>query len=337
MKRADAIVIATIMVVILIGMVVACAPNIYRCEFDAWVDEDTVYYEYSSNYSMETHTALIHNDTDYDITEILVYFDEDFAAINDWELQEDMFTNLAAQLDARSSIGLTYCSSSELLQIMEFADIKSVAILIGSGAIADTIYDGTYDCPLIQWLVSGGTVISMSSCLGKYVSHGPDSEDIEEIEGYVELFTGVDGKSDSDFYDSAQSLRSSYSQNDLIQDSLGIQFNEYSYGINCEGMADYLSIGNTSMSGYSCAVLYKSYSGMVMNFGMTITNQSHTVHFVAQTIAAGLDYTSNVIDYSTGHTSDSPSGSFDISDKGGCHVYGYVGSARAVFGQKVNL
>ena len=114
MKRADAIVIATIMVVILIGMVVACAPNIYRCEFDAWVDEDTVYYEYSSNYSMETHTALIHNDTDYDITEILVYFDENYAAINDWELQEDMFINLAAQLDARSSIDLTYSSISAI-------------------------------------------------------------------------------------------------------------------------------------------------------------------------------------------------------------------------------
>ena len=59
MKRIDVIVIVAVVAVMLVGMVLSYGPNIYRCDLDAWGDEDGFHYPYSSNYGMETHTTLI--------------------------------------------------------------------------------------------------------------------------------------------------------------------------------------------------------------------------------------------------------------------------------------
>ena len=336
MKRIDVIVIVAVVAVMLVGMVLSYGPNIYRCDLDAWNDEDGIHYTYSSNYGMETHTTLIESSAGYDFDTILVYFDTEYAAMNDWGLQETMLIGLGEQLGIRSGPELVFCDSQELAESLPDADRSSVAVLIAAGAVSDVLYDGTSSCILLEWLMSGGTVMNMSGCLGKYVSHGPDSGDIEQIQGYAELFTGIEGMDDSSFNDVRYTLRTDYSQNDLVQDSLGIQFNEYSYGIRYEGIGEYFSVGNESSDGYACALIYRAYDGMVMNFGMTVEYQSHTVHFVAQTIASGLDYTSTIVDYQQGHTYDSPSGVFDFSG-GNLRIYGYVGSARAVYGECIIL
>lgn len=336
MKRIDVAVVVAVVAVMLVGMVLSYGPNIYRCDLESWSDEGGIHYAYSSNYGMETHTTLIESSAGYDFYTILVYFDTEYAAMNDWDLQETMLIGLGEQLEIRSGPELVFCDSQELMESLPDADRSSVAVLIAAGAVSDVLYDGTPSCVLIEWLTSGGTVMNMSGCLGKYVSHGPDSDDIEQIQGYAELFTGIEGMEDSSFNDVRYTLRTAYSQNDLVQDSLGIQFNEYSYGIRYDGVGEYFSVGNESSDGYACALIYRAYDGMVMNFGMTIEYQSHTVHFVAQTIASGLDYTSTIVDYQQGHTYDAPRGVFDFSGDN-LRIYGYVGSARAVYGECIIL
>lgn len=331
----DRIVIVAVIVVVLIGMVVAYMPSPYSNGFKVWQEGEEIYYEYDANYVMDTHTIAISSALEYDITYIAVYCDESYASVNSWELQKEMFSDLEIQLSIRSFDGFGYFDAEGLENLMTTADTRSVAILFASGAIPDILYDGTDSCPLLRWIGQGGAVINISGCLGKYISIGPDEEDIVEIEGYAELFTGVSGLDDSSFNDNPRSVRATSGQNEVIQDALGINFNEYSYGISCEGLSDYLSLGYVSDTGYSCAAIYRSGEGMVINFGLTLANHPHTIHYVAQVLAAGLDYTSEIVDYDVGKT-NSGTGVLDSEGKD-VYVYGYVGYTRAVYGLKLML
>lgn len=333
--RGEHVAIAAVLLVILAGMVVAYAPPIYSHGFSAWEDEDGIHYEYSANHTMDTHTVAISSSTSYDITYLAVYYDPDgYAAVGGWDARAEMLDDLGTQLGIRSFDGYGYYTAAELLDLMKTADRDSVAILFASGALPDLLYDGTVDCPLLEWLGSGGAVVNVAGCLGKYVSTGPG--DITEVSGYAELFTGVEGKSDEDFNDNPGTLRVSGEIDNDYARSLGVYLTEYSYGIRCDGMDDYISIGGTSSQGYSTAVIYRSGGGMVMNFGMTVEYQVHTLHYLAQVLAAGLDYTSEILGYESGSTSD-PTGLLEGVSGDDVHVYGYIGYTRAVFGMRVNL
>lgn len=293
--HSDRVLIAVVIAIILFGMIVAYMPSPYSNSFKTWQEDDGIHYRYDANYVMDTHTIAISSDTDYNISYIAVYYDESYASTNTWELQKEMFSDLSIQLSIRSFEGFGYYSAEELRSLMSAADVKEVAILFASGAIPDVLYDGTDSCSLLKWIGKGGVIINISGCLGKYISVSP--EEIVEVEGYAELFTGVEGLDDLAFNDESNSVRATSGQNKVIQDALGINFNEYSFGIMCQDLSDYLSLGYISDTGYSCAVIYKSGEGMVMNFGMTLSNHPHTIHYVAQVLAAGLDYTSEIIDY----------------------------------------
>lgn len=336
MRSLDKAIIIGLAVIIIVGMLVSYMPHPYNAQFSAWEDDDGVHYEFSANYSMETHAVAIASDLDYDIDYIAVYYDESYAAINSWELQEIMLDDLRIHLEIRSFNGFGYYDSDELLDFLDTADKSSVAVLFASGAISDKLYDGTSESPIVEWLRSGGTVINIAGCLGKYVSHGPDQSDIETVSGYASLFTGSDLMDDSDFNDNRSSLRATECVNQTMSDALLINITEYSYGIRCDGLENYLSLGYRSSSGYESAVIYASGEGMVMNFGITVEYQVHTLHYVAQVIAAGLDYTSRIVDHDIGDTSSDPTGVLGPSDEID-HVYGFIGYTRATYGLKVMI
>lgn len=336
MKSLDKAIVIGLAALIVVGMFVAYMPHPYNAQFSAWQDDDGIHYGFSANYSMETHAVAIASDLDYDIDYVAVYYDESYAAINSWELQRIMLDDLRIQLEIRSFDGFGYYDSDELLELLETADKGSVAVLFSSGAISDKLYDGTSGSPIVEWLRSGGTVINLAGCLGKYVSHGPDQSDIETVSGYARLFTGSDRVDDSDFNDSRNSLRAKECYDRTMSDALLVNFIEYSYGVRCDGLDDYLSFGYRSSSGFETAVIYASGEGMVMNLGITVEYQVHTLHYVAQVIAAGLDYTSRIVDHAVGDTSSDPTGVLGASEEVD-HVYGFIGYTRATYGLKVVL
>lgn len=336
MNRNETIIAVSLAAIMLFGMGMSFWPTAYHCEIDAWADDSGIHYGYSANFGVETHTAVIRTSGEFDISDVYAYYDERYAALNPWWHQDELLRDLDENLEIRSMNSISYADADELLDVMASADTNTTAIVFVSGALPVTVYDGTPDCALIDWLKSGGTVISISTCLGKYVSHGPDAEDIEVVSGFASLIAGSESVSDSDFNDVRSSVRTGYAADSEIQDALGIYLNEYSYGIMPAGLGQYLSIGGRTLDGMHCAVLYRSYGGMVMNFGATITNHPHTLHFIAQTIASGLDCTASIVEYASGNTYGDASGSFDVSG-GDLHLYGYAGATRAVYGEKVTF
>lgn len=333
LKHRDTALVGALGVLIIVGMVLAYSP-IYTCSLSVTESEGVVQYEYDANYGVETHTALIHTDGGFRLSYIAAYYDEGYVAINPWSMQLEFFNDMEKQLQIRSFYGFGLHDSQSLLEVIETYDPSETAIFIVAGALSDVLYDGTADCPLIQWLERGGTIISMSQCLGKYVSHGPDSEDLQEVEGYAELFTGVEGIDDLAFMDSPRAVYTSAVQHPEFQDALGLYLNEYTYGIDRTLLTDCLSVGNETADGYTSGLYFKSYNGMVINFGMSLSIHPHTGHFVAQALAAGLDYTAEIVEVQHGNTYGDASGTF-VVEGDGYHIYGYAGATRAVYGDRV--
>ncbi len=333
MKNKDIVIPVVLLAVIAAGIALAYMPTPYHYSLAFEESDGTVSYQYSSNAGIHTTTVVISNTGDHVIEYVAAYVDEGYASINPWDLQIEMFEDMEELLSIRSVDGFGMYDSDSLSEFIENADPASSAIFIASGAISDVIYDGSDTCPLIRWLERGGTVVNMSGCLGKYVSHGPESEDIEMVSGYGYLFAGT---SDSAFNDYPNMLNGNASCNEEVRDVLHFYMNECTYGIDVTGMTDFNDIGYVSYSGYSAAVLYKSWNGMVMNFGVSLSTHEHSDQYVAQIIASGMDYSSEILEYAEGSTrGDSSSGEFDVT--GPCSIYGFIGSSRPVFADRYDV
>ncbi len=335
MKHPDRILAIGLAALVLAGMVLAYLP-VYSVDLSVEVEDGEVTFTYDANYGVETHTTLIHTEGGYDLQHIAVYFDEGYAAYNSWSDQAEFFDDMGKQLSIRGIDSFEYYDAESLAELLLTADPSTTAVFIAAGSISDLIYDGTADCPLVAWLQAGGTVINIGGVLGKYVSHGPDGTDIETVTGFAALIIGDGTVPDLVFMDSPTSIYTMYQHNTEAEEYLGIYLNEITYGINVNALGSYLSIGTVSEEGFSAAVLFGSYSGMVVNFGMVLSIHPHTGHFVAQAIAAGLDYTAVFVDHADGNTYGDASGTFTI-DGDGYHIYGYAGSTRAVFGKRIVL
>ena len=332
MRRSEIIIPVVLAVLILAGLVLSSSTSVYRYDISFEVDRDDVRYTVSSDVGMETTTVVISNSGQYSIEYVAAYFDEGYAALNSWELQEEMFEDMEELLSLRSIDGFGLHDSESLLELMSTRDPSTTAIFIASGSISDILYDGTADSPLVEWLRSGGIIINMAGCLGAYVSHGPEQEDIEHVIGYGEIFAGVP---DLCFNDSDSVVYANEGYNEEVRDALHFYMNECTYGVDLWWMQDCLNIGYYSYSGCSAAALYKSGEGMVMNFGVSLSTHEHSDHYIAQIIASGMDYTSEILECEQGDTRGDSTGV--VHTEGSCRVYCFIGSTRAVHGEFIDI
>lgn len=316
---------------IILGAAVAYSPSPYDHGLDHDVHDGVVDYRFTSSIGAEAHMAVFSSSGLFDLETVAFYVDRGYASKNPWDLQEEMYEDMEMHLSVRSFEGYVHCSAQDLLALIDSADPSKTALMFASGSLPDVIYDGEDGCPLAGWLDRGGMVVNISGCFGKYVSHGPEQSDIEEVEGYAELFADTD---DGVFMDGVQRSYADYDCNTDVRDSLNFMMNEVTYGVDITGLDRYLSLGYVTEEGISAATLFRSGNGMIMNFGSSLVSHVHFDYHVAQILVAGLDYTSELIDSIVGHTRDDPSGSFTAPD--GDHVaYGYIGSIRPVFGLRI--
>ncbi len=333
MKGRDVPLISLIIVIVVVlGMAISFAPEPYHHDITFERDGDVVHYSYHSTTGSPTSTVAFTVTGDFLIKNVVLYFDDSYASLTSVSLQKEVIRDMPEQLSMRG-IDSVCCDAKEMLEIMRTHDPGTTALFFASGALPDILYDGTAGCPIMDWLDRGGVLINESGCLGKYISHGPAKDDIEEVIGYGNLFAGVD---DMSFNDSKTRVYATGGCDEAIRDSLNFYMNEYTFGIDISGFSDAKNLGYVSDDGYSSAVMFKSRGGMVINFGVSITNHSHFDHFVAQIIASGMDYSSEMFYSHTGNTRGDSSGDIDLTD-GSCVIYGYIGSPRAVYGERMMI
>lgn len=312
---------------ILLGLVVSNSP-IYSHDIQFEESDGKISFEYSSNIGMDTHTTMFSTTGKFDVREVVLLVDKDYASMSNESMLDEMADDLGAHFEVRG-IGYRVVDSKEMVDTISSAVPSETALMIASGAIPDIIYDGSDSCPLMDWLDRGGVLINMSGCLGKYVSHGPEGTDIETISGFGFLFAGAD---DSAFMDSPNRLFTDQGYDPDFRDTLQIYLNEYTYGINTEMLGESLNVGY-SIDGISAATLFRSGEGMIINFGNVLNNHVHSDYYVAQIIASGIDYSSTLLDHYDGDTRSDKSGEFTVPD-GPFTIYGYIGTPRAVYGER---
>lgn len=318
-------------ILVLVGMILSSCPNMYDHDLSFSKSENFVDYDYSSNEGAVTNTVMFSTSGQYDIQHVAVYYDEDYVSLTNQHTQYRMVDEVIKHLQKRSVSASQY-TASEMLYMMDHFDPSQTALYFASGTFPDILYDGTSNCPLLTWLDRGGTLVNVSGCLGKYVSTGPEESDLIEVQSYGQLFANVD---DHEFNDLESRAYVTDYCNEDIQNSLNFYMNEVTYGINTTHMSNYLSIGYSSLDGVSSAVIFKSRNGMVMNFGASLTDHVHFDFFIAQIIASGIDYKSELIEHQVGDTREDRSGSFAIPDTP-FTLYGYVGLPHTVYGERIN-
>lgn len=321
-----AVIPVTMCILVLVGATLAYVPDVYQHNLTFSLEDDELHYEYGSNVGSSTKTVMFTITGLFEIDHVVLFLDSDYASKTGTHYQEEFAEDIRLQLSLRSIDGFECADASELVEIMSEAEPSKTAVMFASGVLPDTVYDGSSDCPLMGWLNKGGTVVNISGCLGKYISHGPEQADIEECGSYGMLFAGVDNSS---FSDPDMRVFADGRCNEVIRDSLDFYVNECTFGVDISGMSDALNLGYVSDNNMSSAAIFKSGNGMVINFGASLVNHVHFDHFIAQIIASGIDYSSELIQIQEGSTRGDSAGSIPITDVP-CTVYGFIGTPRAV-------
>ena len=329
MNNRDKVIFVVLCGIVLIGMVTVYFPtDLYNCEFSAKYSDDSIEYSYDANYGMETHTALIETDGKYDINTIIACYDEGYYSSIEHRIQKNTLGYFDSFFENRELHDFRICSASEIPDVLKSLNPYETALMFVSAEIPQCLYNGTEDCFLVDWLDSGGAVINMFGCFGKYVA---TSSTVITVEGFAEIFTGVDD--DTIFRDGPEYLFGDV-QDSVIQEALGVFINECTYGIKYGSLTtDYFRIGSF-IDGYSSALLFESRNGMIMNFSVSREYYAWVLQPIAQIVASGLDYSSEILNWDSGDTRNDNSGSFS-TDAEHCQVYGYVGNIDATYGKKI--
>lgn len=321
---------AIMCILVLAGAALAYVPDVYRHDLTFSLGDDGLQYEYESNVGSSTKTVMFSNTGLYEVNRVVLFLDQGYASKTDYYYQNEFAEDIRIQLSLRSICDFECADALELVTILAEAEPSRTAVMFASGTLPDVVYNGSPDCPLMKWLSKGGVIINISGCLGKYISHGPEQGDIEECQSYGMLFAGVD---DASFSDSDVRVFASGQCNEVIRDSLDLYINECTFGIDISGMDNVLNLGYVSDEYVSSAVIFKSSQGMVINFGASLVNHVHFDHHIAQIIASGIDYSSELIQIQIGDTRGDNTGCFPIGDIP-CTVYGFIGTPRAVYADR---
>lgn len=171
------------------------------------------------------------------------------------------------------------------------ADGTGHALVMLSGSLPDTVYDGTADSKILKWIESGGRFYWLGNVLGKYVSHG---QTVETVENGPTLFLGSECMDDD--------LGRGYSAVDNgFRDLLYLQNEGLAHSVDTgrlpEG-AGYLAMGYTDGSHASMCLVSKG-DGMVCVIGGHYSNQQRID--LAQIVASGIGPGTEVVDHVNGN------------------------------------
>jgi hypothetical protein len=156
--------------------------------------DGSVEYSIGSSLSHEYCVASL-DDTLGGLQSLSVYYDPSYrsfaengvAAIGGRALDEEYYVQ---QMPATFKMrGIDFCETVDAQELRGITSSPGAgsAIIILSGSLPDTVYDGTSDSPILSWISSGGRLYWVGGPLGSYIAH-PDG--LEQVENGASLFLG---------------------------------------------------------------------------------------------------------------------------------------------------
>ena len=259
---------------------------------------------------------------------VYIYYDETYESIyNNVKVavgarpldQESYVQQVKESLRVRDISNVNFVNAIELSEIMS-KNGKDVAVVCVSGALPDTVYNGTSESSILDWISSGGRFYWIGNTLGKYISH---QGSLETVINGVSLFFGTEciDENITESYDK-------YYDNGLTE-SLSIINNNTRYSPRVSDLpitTDYIGFGYTDGERYSSIVIGHG-SGSICIVGGDYSDYQRID--LTQIIASGISPTSKLIDsfYESAH------GKKTVTVEKGDTIYVCLGGDLEVYGK----
>jgi len=338
----------TIFFVAVVAVVVIGEAYVYtigdgRYSSDVRVTDDGLGVEYSltSKGSEQYSVLVLDNRTFEKIDTYYIYYDTDYGSelkkvpvpVGAKELtQEYHISQLITILHDRGVDNIVMLNASGLAAAMS-SDIPAEAgtkgLIVLSGALPDTIYEGGPTDLIFDWLSAGGSLYWAGNLLGAY--YGTSGGVVVPVTGYEELFFGVSGCLNAG--DTGSGI-SDVPGNDHRY-SLSLMNGRTEYGVNVSvfGIGSYLAIGYTDGT-YCSAAMIKFGKGMICVLAGDFSNEQR--HDLAQIVASGISAYTDTAGYANGDVKrGTVTGRVDVNLAPGNNyvVYVYYGGYFTVYGR----
>lgn len=214
-------------------------------------------------------------------------------------------------------INLKVINSKEAGNIMSdeiLHDSFRCMILFISGYLDSSIYNGTTESLVLEWVHSGGTMYWSGGPIGKCISF--ENGDILEVKSYSNVFFDTDNA----VRDQKNTLYARNLQEGSLTSKLSMLYNSCTFGLRTETLKyEHLSL-DYSCDGYSSVTCVKIDNGMITVFGGVVDR------FMAQVIASGISYDTKIIECDKIAMNRGPSsGTLKLNDSGSTFVYIFLG------------
>lgn len=298
-------------------------------------DPGNLDYSLKSSIATEYDLVVIDNGTFAPNRECYIYYDSEYGstakeirhATGGKPLTQDYYVSqLKLQLENRG-VTATVLNAQELAEKLSSDATHDNALISVSGALPDTVYDGTAGSPVLDWIDAGGRLYWAGDLLGKNIAK--KGEIIPAPAGYQSLFL------DSECL-CGDSIKGYSEVNNEWKDMLSFQSNNLAYGVNTSMLtAPYLNAGFSDGT-YSSITAVKHGSGMICIVAGDYTDAQR--NDLAQVVSSNLTYCSEKAFYQHGNiTRETIKDRTELSITGNISAYGYFGGVYLVYGRCVNL
>ncbi len=318
--------------IVLAGELMAYGPNVQNYDADAEMEDGMLSISVSSS-GPDAYSAIVMDNGEYPSpTQLYIYLDErygetfaearDAIGLKGLDIEYSI-EQVRRSLNVRGFDDIVICGDDRLLEMLE-GGAGSKALLVMSYALPESVYSGSADDPIFEWVRQGGALYWMASPIGMFYR---GESGLVEVKNSGEILFGKDCINTA-----GADLALSVLDAGGLTNALSLKWNRVLYGLDASGTEGSLSMG-FSQDGYASVSMVPFGSGMICVFGGNY--ERNQCDDVAQVIASGISCYSQILNIGTGTvvrdtaemSFEMPDGAADIS------VYVSIGGYYTVFGR----
>ena len=339
--RIIEIIAIVVLAVVIIGEVVVYTTGPGKYSSDVEFENEIISYSVSAKGSETYAIIVMDNGNMAAMTEIYIYFDENYKSNYEDVLvpigakpldQRYYVEQLVRQLEYRGAVKVTVLNAEELAEALEqdrTSGQYTKGLVVISGALPDTVYTGNSADAIFDWMNDGGRLYWLGNLIGAYYS---TKDAVLDVGDRQMLFFGASCLNT----EGVDKAFSDVSGNDLRND-LSLMNNSVKYGVDpvvlsaVKGSDKVLAFGY-SQDEYASIVMTDFGKGMICVIGGDYSNDQRSD--LAQILSSQICYDTEVIEIVTGSvTRKTISDTYDLQRTvENLAVYIYFGGYYSVYG-----
>lgn len=325
-KLSAPVAIAIIVIaLVVIGEAIVYTSNHDDFSSDVRIDSDEIIYEITDKGTHEYDVLVMDNSLPH-LEDVAIFFDERYMPVCNGQSLSERMNNLRIECNQLMKslkvrdVSNACLADADKLKTMMSSDGSGQAVVILYGAIPDTVYNGTENSLIIEWISSGGRLYWGCGAIGDYIS---TEKEVLKVDNGQCLFLGANCIDDEKL-----EAKKRIDSNEFSKD-LSLINNDTWFAVNTSKLPKdktWLATGYTDGI-RSSIVLINQGKGLIGIFGGNCSNYQRID--ISQIIACGIDADTVIIDHCEGKIQGHTKGKAAIGDT----AYIYLGGYFTVYGK----